>query len=51
MFNPWTWCMKNPFGYRITHHGYLLTSCPGQSVYLTINKLKSLVLNRKNNLI
>ena len=29
MFCPKTWCMKKPFGYRVAHNGYLLTSCPG----------------------
>ena len=29
IFDPWTWCTKKPFGYRVAHHGYLLTSCPG----------------------
>ena len=23
---------EESFGYRVTHHGYLLTSCPGLSV-------------------
>ena len=30
MFSLKTWCTKKPFGYRVAHHGYLLTSCPGQ---------------------
>ena len=28
-FDPRTWCMKKPFGYRVIHHGYSLMSCPG----------------------
>ena len=30
IFGPGTWCTKKPFGYWVVHHGYLLTSCPGQ---------------------
>ena len=30
IFSLKTWCTKMPFGYRVAHHGYLLTSCPGQ---------------------
>ena len=33
MFGSKTWCMKKPFGYRVAHHGYLLTSCPGLYVH------------------
>ena len=29
MFSPKAWCTKKPFGYRVAHHGYLLTSFPG----------------------
>ena len=32
MFVPKTWCTKKPFVYQVLHHGYLLTSCPGQSL-------------------
>ena len=32
MFSLKTWCTKKPFGYRVAHHGYLLTSCPGQAL-------------------
>ena len=32
MFSPKTWCTKKPFGYRVAHQGYLLTSCPGQDI-------------------
>ena len=28
-FDPKTWCTKNPVDYRIIHHGYSLTYCPG----------------------
>ena len=38
---------KNPFGYRVAHHGYLLTSCQGQdkqkSYKITLNYTKSLL--------
>ena len=30
MFGRKTWCTKKPFGYRVAHHGYLLTSCQRQ---------------------
>ena len=30
IFSPRTCSTKNPFGYRVPHHGYLLTSCPGR---------------------
>ena len=26
ILGPRTWCTKQPFGYRVAHHGYLLTS-------------------------
>ena len=29
MFSPKTWCVEEPFGYRVEHHEYFLTSCPG----------------------
>ena len=29
---PKTWCTQKPFGYRVAHHGYLLTPCPGLSL-------------------
>ena len=32
IFRRWTWCTKKPIGYRVAHHRYLLTSCPGQDV-------------------
>ena len=32
IFSLKTWCTKKPFGYRVAHHGYLLTSCPGQAL-------------------
>ena len=28
IFGPKTWCTKKPFGYRVAHHRYLLTSRP-----------------------
>ena len=28
-FDPWTWCTKKPFGYRVIYHGCSLMSCPG----------------------
>ena len=30
------WCGKEPFGYRVAHHGYLLTSCR-ELLYLSLN--------------
>ena len=41
-FSPKTWCMKKPFCYRVAHHGYLLTSCPG--LYNKLTKESSIVL-------
>ena len=32
IFCPKTWCTKKPFGYRVAHDGYLLTSYPGQEI-------------------
>ena len=29
---PRAWCTIKPFGYRVAHHGYLLTNCPGQTL-------------------
>ena len=29
IFGPWIWCTKNLFGYKVAHHGYLLTPYPG----------------------
>ena len=29
---------KKPFGYRVTHHGYFLTSWPGQYIIMIIVK-------------
>ena len=31
MFSHKTCCILKPFGYRVAHHGYLLTSCLGHS--------------------
>ena len=36
MFSLKTLCTKKPFGYRVAHHGYLLTSCPGQESLASI---------------
>ena len=38
IFGPRTWCTKKSFGYRVAHHGYLLTSCPGQYIIMIIVK-------------
>ena len=27
--NIWSWVHEEPSGYRVTHHGYLLTCCQG----------------------
>ena len=40
MLSPKTWCTKNPFGYRIAHHGYILSFlqdkvCKDMLPYLT----------------
>ena len=34
IFSPRTWCAKKLFGYRVAHHGYLLTCCPGDILKL-----------------
>ena len=41
MFCPKTWWAKKSFGYRVAHHGYLLTSRPGQynSISVAVVKL------------
>ena len=33
IFGRRTWCAKKSFGYRVAHHGYLLTSFPGHNLY------------------
>ena len=30
LFGPKSWCTKKPFGYRVVHHRYFLTSCSEQ---------------------
>ena len=34
IFSPKTWCTKKPFGYRVAHLRYLLTSCLGHITYI-----------------
>ena len=48
MFSPKTWWTKKPFGYCVAHHGFLLTSCPGQNanlIKISFTNLQKLLSN------
>ena len=40
---------EEPFGYRVAHHGYLLTSCPGQTTQV-VKYSKPLFLSNNESL-
>ena len=43
IFGHITWCTKKQFSYRVAHHGYLLTSCPGHE-YVQSDAVKKWLL-------